>query len=79
MQDQVTWALGKPGVEDLMFSRAADPRPTSAGWRRPVNFQKLPWNPLYAMKVTNPPAEPGAFELGPLEAASGRWRGPLKM
>jgi DNA-binding response OmpR family regulator len=30
-------------------------------------------------KVTNPPAEPGAFELGPLEAASGRWRGPLKM
>jgi signal transduction histidine kinase len=32
-----------------------------------------------ASQVTNPPAEPGAFELGPLEAASGRWRGPMKM
>jgi len=35
--------------------------------------------PDVVRRVTNPPAEPGAFELGPLEAASGRWRGPLKM
>jgi hypothetical protein len=39
----------------------------------------LEGGPLFDYSVTNPPAEPGAFELGPLEAASGRWRGPLKM